>query len=356
MIGIKVANGEFYPILEENSAATKRLVLTTVHNAQKSVQIDLFASETKSMDSARYIGTIVVENLIEKNQGDPSIELIITSQEDGVISAEAYDQDSPDTSRHLKLAASLENFEDKISDFELADLNVEDGELSYVAESSESTEDDVFTDDEKEIPAKKPAFSKKPFIIAGAAVLFAAILLLLWFFVIKDSITPRNLHELPPPSEALEGETDENGGLADILQEGGGLAQELADAASAGVDRSISVSLPNVDIIVPLTEETAKSAEIVEIVKLAEPQKKDIANGTVKGNPFAPVNKTKPEYPVPKSGTRYKMKWGDTLWDVSNVYYKNPWHYKFLARYNNIKNPNRIIAGRTIQIPPNPGK
>ena len=47
----------------------------------------------------------------------------------------------------------------------------------------------------------------------------------------------------------------------------------------------------------------------------------------------------------------YKIKWGDTLWDISAAYYKNPWRYKKIARYNGIKNPNHIVAGTTIKIP-----
>ena len=49
--------------------------------------------------------------------------------------------------------------------------------------------------------------------------------------------------------------------------------------------------------------------------------------------------------------TTYKIKWGDTLWDISAAYYKNPWRYKKIARYNGIKNPNHIVAGTTIKIP-----
>lgn len=64
-----------------------------------------------------------------------------------------------------------------------------------------------------------------------------------------------------------------------------------------------------------------------------------------------------PDFPPPqekKSAPKeivYKIKWGDTLWDLSAAYYKNPWLYPKIARYNNIKNPDYIIAGSTIRIP-----
>ncbi|MBQ9630977.1 MAG: LysM peptidoglycan-binding domain-containing protein, partial [Treponema sp.] len=47
----------------------------------------------------------------------------------------------------------------------------------------------------------------------------------------------------------------------------------------------------------------------------------------------------------------YRIKWGDTLWDISNAYYRNPWKYTRIARYNNIKNPDYIVSGTTIRIP-----
>ena len=52
----------------------------------------------------------------------------------------------------------------------------------------------------------------------------------------------------------------------------------------------------------------------------------------------------------PKNIT-YKIKWGDTLWDIADTYYKNPWKYKYIARYNGIKNPDYIISGTKIVIP-----
>lgn len=88
----------------------------------------------------------------------------------------------------------------------------------------------------------------------------------------------------------------------------------------------------------PEPETEAKEDEIVvitepEIVETVEPE---------------PI----PEPETPKSIT-YKIKWGDTLWDIADAYYKNPWRYHTIAHYNNIKNPDYIISGTTIEIPQN---
>ena len=66
----------------------------------------------------------------------------------------------------------------------------------------------------------------------------------------------------------------------------------------------------------------------------------------------APVRSYTPPNPIPIEGAVYMIRWGDTLWDISDVFYRNPWRYRFLARYNGISNPNLIISGKTVRIPP----
>ena len=51
-------------------------------------------------------------------------------------------------------------------------------------------------------------------------------------------------------------------------------------------------------------------------------------------------------------GVEYKIKWGDTLWDIAGTYYKNPWLYREIAKYNGLENPDYIVSGTIITIPP----
>ena len=100
---------------------------------------------------------------------------------------------------------------------------------------------------------------------------------------------------------------------------------------------------PVIEVIVEEPKDVpAPSAEEDKIVIAPEPEK-------VVPEP-APVVEEKPE--VKKSAdVNYHIKWGDTLWDISDSYYKTPWKYPKIATYNKIRNPDLIIAGTDILIP-----
>ena len=83
-----------------------------------------------------------------------------------------------------------------------------------------------------------------------------------------------------------------------------------------------------------IEESVIQEAQEEEIIVVAEPEQVE---------PVIPESLEK----VPEDIT-YKIKWGDTLWDIASTYYKNPWKYKKIARDNNIRNPDYIISGRKI--------
>ncbi|MGI5091807.1 LysM peptidoglycan-binding domain-containing protein [Treponema socranskii] len=97
-------------------------------------------------------------------------------------------------------------------------------------------------------------------------------------------------------------------------------------------------------VVLPPRDTTAPSRE--EPVLPAKPDEIVVAP---RAETVAPVRPAA----APKStgDVAYRIKWGDTLWDIADAYYKNPWRYPRIARYNNIKNPDYIISGTTIRIP-----
>ena len=121
-IGIKLADGSFYPILEEGLPEKKILELTTVNDNQTTVQVDLYRSGSGTMENAEYIDTMRIDNLIPHPNGEPSINLSIGLDEAGSLSAEVLD---PETGVHTHTTVNLitrpQSERDEVPDFTLTE-------------------------------------------------------------------------------------------------------------------------------------------------------------------------------------------------------------------------------------------
>ncbi|MDR1596966.1 MAG: LysM peptidoglycan-binding domain-containing protein [Treponema sp.] len=312
-IGIKVANGDFYPIMEENSPVKKRLVLTTVHDDQKSVQIDLYNSFAKTMADALYVGSLVIENIKARPKGEPSIEMILASNAAGEISVDVVDMDSSTDGEKHHLSVSLTSLEedpmdDAISDFELDSGGHPPRGLYDKASSPQ--------------PSQKKS---SPWILVTiAAILLLLIGGLLYFFFLNDT------------------------GIA----------------IRTGLMRRTAVSVPETPVpavpaaqtpAVPAAPAAQTPAPAVPVIS-ASRQTPGAADsgaarpGRTQSRP--PVASYKVPRTIPRGGASYRIRWGDTLWDISEAFYRNPWLYPRIARFNNIRNPDFIISGTVIRIPP----
>ncbi|MCL1818993.1 MAG: Hsp70 family protein, partial [Spirochaetaceae bacterium] len=85
MIGIKIADGTYSPILDESSLEKKRVILTTVKDDQESVQIDVYRGSDDGMDDPQYLDTLKFDRIEEAPEGEPEIELIMGIDEDGKL-------------------------------------------------------------------------------------------------------------------------------------------------------------------------------------------------------------------------------------------------------------------------------
>ncbi|MDR0382771.1 MAG: Hsp70 family protein [Spirochaetaceae bacterium] len=296
MIGIKIANGAFFPILEENKVAKKRLVLTTAHDAQTNVQIDIYKTSSMSMANAAYVGTLIVENIARKKEGSPSIELVVSYNENGELLAEARDLDNPDKKNKNLMIASMPpdegvpNFEDFL--FEHEDISGN----------------------------KSAAAVKRPNFVRFATTALVAVLLAvfaLWFFVFRAKqelyVPPSQNIAETPPAETVE-------------------------------------DVPEVTAVIPAVPPVAVAPPAAPPVE--EPRQTPPPSSLRRSN--APVFSVKFPAVIPAGGIKYRLRWGDTLWDVSQAAYRNPWYYRYIARYNGIRNPDRVISGRIITVPPPP--
>ena len=323
-IGIKIANGEFYSILDENSQVKKRLVLTTVHDNQRSVQIDLFKSYTRTMADALYIGSLVVENIKARSRGQPSIELVIASTVNGEIAADAVDLDTSVQGEHQTLKVSLKSLDDDNREYEIPDFELEqnEGPPTGLYEKAEQAQQ---TDDEKH--------GFPWLIVVCAALVLVAIGLALWLFLFRGGIGAEAVAQ-PVPVQVQQ-------------------PVEPPAPPPPPVTQAEPVQPPSPPPAAPPPAPAPAPVVQAPPPVIHAPAKAPESSGTVsRKRPAAPVNSYKIPSVIPRGGVAYKIRWGDTLWDIAGAFYRNPWHYPRIARFNNIRNPDLIIAGRTIRIPP----
>ena len=320
-IGIKIANGEFYPIVEENLKVKKRLVLTTAHDKQRSVQIDLYKSYTRTMADALYVGSLVVENIRPRPKGEPSIELIITSTKGGDITADAVDLDTTSKGEHHTLNVSLKTLDDDNRDYELPDFELEHdappptGLYEKASGMRESKEKRGF-----------------PWLIVICAVLvLTAVLLAAWFFLLRNKGSVGSA--APRPRPAIE------------------QAQTTSPPASA--QQPAPAAPPQAAQTPPPTPPSSGPMPPPPPPVIQAPARPPApAAPASRQRPVPPVRSYKVPSVIPREGAAYRVRWGDTLWDIAEAFYRNPWLYPRIARFNNIRNPDLIISGSTIRVPP----
>jgi len=308
-IGLKLADGEFYPVIEEGTAARKRLVVTTVQDGQPSVQIDLYRGQGPTVKDTTYIGSLVVEGIPHLPKGEPDIRMDLGLADDGTLTAFAQEA-STGASQGLKVSLEALSEEEKyeIPDFEFSKVEEAAGLSAFSDEDFEGTDSlppeadsaqllaDVRSEAEAEEAREKPRNRPGSIILVLLSILL--VLLIAAFLVYKFVLAA------PAPPKAAPVQATE--------------AQPQPQ--------------PKVAAMEPPAAQPAPAAA----VPAPEPK-------------AAQTGKKPASFKNP--GVSYKIRWGDTLWDLSYAYYRDPWVYMRIAKANKIKNPDLIITGDKIWIP-----
>ena len=141
VIGIKIADGSFFPVLERSQTGKKKLVLTTVNDEQDSVQIDLYQGEDKSMEGAEYIGSLVVSSIQPAAKGEPEISMVLGIDGEGNLNATATDSA---TGEYESLSVSLESLDEEL--YTMPDFQLEESSFDEMDELDELDEAEQLND------------------------------------------------------------------------------------------------------------------------------------------------------------------------------------------------------------------
>lgn len=350
-IGIKLADGTFFPILNEDALSERNLELTTIRDHQESVQINLFKKTGSS--EPEYIGSLIVEEITDGLSGDPTISLKIKLDADKNLSAEAVDEGS---GARQSLKVSLKTLSEEsfnIPDFSLAAMDEASGigedpnrEDVYIPEAETDYSGSGLTEADQSGTKKKTAvWLVVLLILLCIGALVTAIMLL----TKKMPLAEKTDMEQPVISEMVTKEDAERkmneGTEKPPVQDPAERAmKEMALAEKEAQEKQMQVE-----------EERKRAEEQAEAARKAEMEAKE-REAKEAAAKKQEAEKKKQKKSVPTVGAdgvvRYKVKWGDTLWDLSETFYKNPWLYTKIAKHNKIKNPSLIISDTYIEIPP----
>ena len=304
-IGIRIANGTYFPILKEEDRDKKKLILSPVKEDQKDVKIDIFRGEGEGMYEPIYVASLILNNINQEDGKVPEIELLLNVTEGGILDAQAYE---PISGTKQFLSVSLDSIDSNADFYDMQDSSSEDNDSVIEPRFSPDFDDNSGMDDkesneESNISSYDSENKKKK---KGGKIIMLILLILLLLLL-------------------------------------GFLAYSLIMKPSLAKKSDRAASQPPVEVALGLKE------------LKAEPPAQEAIPET---KPEPPVLKQEPvQQPAPaatpkKDDIRYLIKWGDTLWDISNTYYRTPWLYKKIAKDNNIKNPDRIYAGFYLTIKP----
>lgn len=320
-IGIKIADGSYYPVLEKGFSGRKKLTVTTIKDNQEKVQIDLYRGNG-GVDEPRYIGSLIVENIPPAPQGEPEIELLIGINREGELSAEANDRRTGESQKFSTTLTTLS--EEEISEAPEFEIEEEKPAAKTDFEEPPLTGESYRVSDKDR--RKEPLQSRGPnllllilFVILGV-ILVAAIAYFIYRSVRGPEIPPLSARGTAPSAAVAPQQP-----APATPQPAEGQPQAGSSGAQAGG-----------------TQPQAGSGQPLA----GTGQQGSGGQTSVKGSGGEAAL-------VAKGGVTYRIKKGDTLWDISASYYRNPWLYPKLARANSIRNPDLIFAGTRIYIPEN---
>ena len=287
-IGIKIANGEYYSILSEGSLVRRRLILTTASDNQERVQINIFkGKEGEGAESASFLGSLLIEDIEPSQQGAPEIELILGVDAEGRLSATACDK-GKEEGGYQSLNVNLD-FPWKL-EAQRSSGAAWDEDISL--DGTSFVKNDLTREEssfDKEAREKKPQRRWAHLLFLGGFILLGIAIVMLFLLFREVSDKPKTSLNIEKTSIQEKAEPEEV------------RAPEVSAAAAT------------------------------------EPE------------PAPPSKEPEAKPPSPEN-FRYLIKRGDTLWDLSNSFYRTPWLYRKIAKDNNIVNPDLIYAGTKLNI------
>lgn len=207
MIGIKTADGKFFPILQENEKTKKRVILTTVRDDQPRVHIDLYRGNGEQMEAAEHVGRLQIEHVPLSKQGEPAIELLLGMDPDGNLISKAKIESPNVQTEEQSLILRLDESPLPAEEFKARDLTEKEAAVSedISANGSKELYFNSYITEESEKQKRRNYLLILAGVVAGIAILILGYVLFFRSPSPKPSVvTPSTSEQTTPiPAPAI---------------------------------------------------------------------------------------------------------------------------------------------------------
>lgn len=315
MIGIRIADGSFFPVLEENSGRRK-IVLTAANKGQEKVRIDFLSDDY-------HLGSIFLDGI----KDDSDIELIMESVGRTLI---ATATDTRTGNRGI-LNAVLPAPGPAIRPAP---------ESAPVAPAEKKPEPEPA---ERPVPVSRPASGAACSPVIDRTVRNLQILLFVMTVILAflSGVVVYAVVNMPAVTEK-------------------GTVVMFSEPEPAVTGPAVPEPVPAAPEPIPepsAPEPAAPSPPVQEPAVSAPPVPQPPAHccpQVYHGCPYhrhsmPPAVPPQPVYYVPEY-IRYKVRYGDTLWSIARTFCTDPYMYLEIARENRIADPTKIYPGTILMI------
>jgi hypothetical protein len=294
MIGIRLADRSVFQVFPDERPGKRRVILSTSHEGQDRVEIPIVRStgDPVSRPAPITLGTLRLEDLAVLPRDEQEIQLTLTLGAGGTLAVAATDAGSGNV--------------ESIS----INLPQATAEAAYVVPESLTS-----------LPAKATTAPRR---------LWPAILVLLVLIVLLGGALWLAFGSADRPVDTETAENDVAGGEV--------LTRSRLDDGESETAAAPAPSEP---------DETAGAGG--EEAPMAPEE-------STAGAPTASASSAvaSPDASPPVGSIEYRIRRGDTLWDLANSFYGNPWLYPTLAETNRIPDPDLIYAEDKLTVPGDP--
>lgn len=334
IIGIKLSDGSFYPVLTVGETSEKQLKLTTARDGQTSIRLHLYRSASGTMEDAEYIDSLRIDDLNFHAMNEPTVALSVNIDESGNVSAELSDLETGKSASKTVAITSI-----AVSDLPDFDIDFD------IPEPKDSSEFDIPPLTEEDLDFDIPMDSKTGAILSEIPESKKT----------SDNSEDFSMQESPFTDSSLYDSLSSK----DKKKKGGisipaAICIICAVICLCALGIMVFIAPPkwlmNLKSIPSYNFETTLIPE--EAAEDAPSPYEDII--VVSEEPIIPEQPAIVEPDASEDDSKqikHLVKWGDTLWDIAGCYYKNPWAYPRIAKENNIKNPDFIVSGTILIIP-----